>query len=171
MFSIYGTRGVHHDLTCISPTGEVRWREREFNLLPTAAINFLAQAPFGGASPINTFYLGLFDNNYVPAPEVVSSDLPLVVGEFQGYQEAQRPEWVRSYGGNTHENFASPGVFTVTATTPRTIYGGFLCSSAAKGGNSGLLLSIARYENPRPVSAGDRLEYRAALAFVSVGQP
>lgn len=134
------------------------------NLVPTAAINHMAAALFGDVAPIGTFYVGLFENNYLPVAGALSSDLPSTIGEFVGYSEAARPIWARVNTDGLITNVASRAAFTVT--TAKRLYGGFLCSSSEKGGGSGLLLSVARFDSPKDVEPGMVLRVRAELSLV-----
>lgn len=167
MGGFMGTRGFVWDVEHYRE-GVLIDQFSQFNLIPKVGRDFLALAPFGGASAIPDFYVGLFDGNYLPAPEAVAADLPLVIGEFVGYSEAQRPSWDRDYDDGTHTNIASRAEFT--ATVSRTLYGLFMCSSAVKGSNNGILLSVMRFQNPRPVIAGDQLRASASIAYVPIGQ-
>ena len=168
MNSMYGTRGFTYQLACFDGDGREAWVEEWDNLIPTAGLDFLAQVPFGGASPISNFYVGLFDKNYIPQDSAASADLPLVIGEFVGYEEAARPQWARQYNSGTHSNASGPAVFTVSPGVTRTLYGGFVCSAEAKGGNSGLVVSVGRFDNPREVYPDQRLELTVSIAFVAV---
>lgn len=137
----------------------------EHNLIPQAGLNFLIQAPYGDASPISTFYAGLYRGNFVPGSSTTSSDIPTNMNEFQGYSEANRPVWSRAYDGvGTLDNSASRAVFTLTADV--TLYGSFLVSSSVKGGNSGLLLSVVRFASPRVIPAGLTLSLTTGFTYV-----
>lgn len=137
----------------------------ETNLIPQDGLDQLAMAMFGDTAPISAFYVGLFENNYLPAAGVKAQDLPGVVGEFVGYSEATRPLWNRIYdGAGAHTNEASRAAFTITQD--RRVYGGFLVSASDKGGNTGLLLSVARFTSPRDLQAGMTFRVRASLSLV-----
>lgn len=140
-----------------------RWFEK--NLIPQDGLDQLSLAIFGDTTPIGTWYVGLFENNYLPAPGADAADLPGVIGEFVGYSEATRPLWQRIYdGAGTHTNEANRAAFTITQD--RRLYGGFLVSASNKGGNTGLLLSVARFTTPRDVQAGMTFRVRATLSLV-----
>ncbi|MCP1616949.1 hypothetical protein FBY21_1548 [Pseudomonas sp. SLBN-26] len=136
----------------------------EHNLVPLAGLNYMAQAMFGDTSPIGTFYVGLFENNYLPASGALASDLPGVIGEFVGYSEAVRPLWNRVNTNGLITNAASRAVFT--SNQNKRLYGGFLVSSSEKGGNTGMLLSVARFNSPKDVEAGQVLRVRAELSLI-----
>ncbi|WP_431484205.1 hypothetical protein [Pseudomonas solani] len=136
----------------------------EHNLVPLAGLNYMAQAMFGDTSPIGTFYVGLFENNYLPVAGALASDLPSSIGEFVGYSETARPLWSRVNTNGLITNAASRALFT--STQNKRIYGGFLVSSAEKGGNTGMLLSVARFSSPKDVEAGQVLRVRAELSLI-----
>lgn len=136
----------------------------EHNLVPLAGLNYMAQAMFGDTSPIGTFYVGLFENNYLPVASALASDLPSSIGEFVGYSETARPLWSRVNTNGLISNAANRALFT--STQNKRIYGGFLVSSAEKGGNTGMLLSVARFSSPKDVEAGQVLRVRAELSLI-----
>lgn len=136
----------------------------EHNLVPLAGLNYMAQAMFGDTSPIGTFYVGLFENNYLPVSSALASDLPSSIGEFVGYSETARPLWSRVNTNGLISNAANRALFT--STQNKRIYGGFLVSNAEKGGNTGMLLSVARFSSPKDVEAGQVLRVRAELSLI-----
>lgn len=134
------------------------------NIVPLAGLNYMGQAMFGDIAPITTFYLGLFENNYLPAPEATAADLPSVIGEFTGYSEATRPIWQRVHTNGVHTNEANRAAFTVT--TAKRLYGGFLVSSSAKAGATGTLLSVTRFDSPKDVEPDMVLRVRGSLSLI-----
>lgn len=164
--SILGT-GLRYDITIKYPDGRVE-SFVEHNLLPQVAVDHIASLIRGaGATPISSWYVGIFENNYVPTNSVTAADLPGVVGESVAYSEATRPAWVDSYNGiSVIDNVASKAVFTFTAD--KTIYGGFIVSTNTKGGNTGLLLSIARFSTPKVVPTGAEFSVSATLTLTPV---
>lgn len=137
------------------------------NLIPQVGVLQLSNAMFGDVSPIGTFYVGLFANNYLPSAGATSADLPSVIGEFVGYSEASRPIWQRvNDGSGTFSNAAARAAFTCTQSA--RLYGGFLVSTSLKGGNDGVLISVARFNSPKDVEAGMVLRVKGELAFLPV---
>lgn len=159
--------GFSYDVQIVDKsTGQIKDTIVGCNLIPAAGLTFLIQSPFGGATAINSFFVGLFDNDYVPTAGVVSTDLPSVVGEFTGYSETTRPTWSRVFNGTSaQDNAAARAVFTPTVA--RRIYGCFIVSAADKGGNTGLLLSVLRFPSPRDVTVGEELRVLAGLTYVA----
>ena len=140
--------------------------QSDLNKIPSAGINLLIRAPFGDATPITTFYVGLFRNNALPTDATKASDIPSVLGEFTNYEEAERPLWDKVYDGNgTYSNAANRAEFTFLSD--QMIYGAFMVSSAEKGGSGGLVLSAVRFTTPRMIYAGLTLKMTTSLTYVS----
>lgn len=136
----------------------------EHNLVPLPAINYMSSAIFGDVSPIGTFYIGLFQNNYIPNSGASSADIPGTIVEFVGYSEATRPLWARVNTDGVMTNAAARAAFTVTANA--RLYGGFLISNSTKAGSTGLMMSVARFTSPRDVEAGMTLRVRSELSLI-----
>lgn len=137
----------------------------EHNIMPQQSIDHIAGMIRGsGATPISSWYLGLFENNYVPDASVTAADLQLTVGESQAYSETARPDWINAYDGTGFiGNTGGPAEFTMNAT--KNIYGAFIVSNATKGGTAGILLSIARFATVKAVDAGTVLRVTAGLTL------
>lgn len=137
----------------------------EHNILPQQSIDHIASLIRGaGASPISNWYLGLFENNYIPDSSVTAADLQATVGESQAYDEADRLLWQNAYDGLAFiSNASAVAEFTMNAT--KTIYGAFLVSNATKGSTAGILLSIARFSTAKSVEAGTTLRVTAGLTL------
>lgn len=140
----------------------------DFNKLPQESIDHIAGLIRGnGAVPISNWFLGIFENNFVPTSAVKAADLPGVVGECVAYSQPARPAWTDDYDGvSLIDNLANKAVFTLTAE--KTLYGGFIVSSSTKGGNTGMILSIARFDIPKVVPSGAELSVSAELALTPV---
>lgn len=163
MNSILGS-GLQYDATITHPDGSVE-RFTDFNLLPQEAVNHIAGLIRGSSAPIANWYVGVFENNYVPTSAVTAADLQTLVGESVAYDEALRPTWSNTYDSvSLISNAASKAVFTFNAT--KRIYGAFIVSASGKGGNTGTLLSIARFTTARDLDAGSVLSITAGLTLV-----
>ena len=156
--------GFVYHFELLSPDGDLidSWTQR--NLVPTEGLDYASAAMFGDVAPIGTWYVGLFSNNYVPVAGTKASDIPTSVQEFTGYSEAARPVWQRVTSAGVSTNNANRAAFTLTA--PARLYGGFLVSTSTKGGGTGTLLSIARFDSPHDVQAGATLRVRAELSLI-----
>lgn len=137
----------------------------EHNIMPQQSVDHIASLIRGaGASPISSWYVGLFENNYVPDSSVTAAELQNAVGESQAYDEIDRQLWSNNYDGiGFIGNTGTPAEFTMNAT--KTIHGAFLVSNATKGGTSGILLSIARFSTAKTVDAGTVLRITAGLTL------
>ncbi|MNM79479.1 hypothetical protein D3C81_914110 [compost metagenome] len=164
MNSLLG-HGLIYDCEIVTPDGEVITFS-DHNLLPQVSIDFIAGLIMGSGAPNANWYLGLYEGNYVPTSGVTAADLPGVVGECTAYSQATRPSWSATYDGvSLISNLSSKAVFSLNA--PKTIYGAFIVSNSTKAGNTGLLLSIARFSTPRALEAGTEFGVAAGLTLTS----
>ena len=158
--------GFQYDCEIKTPDGEII-RFTEHNLLPQVAINHIAGLirGSGGATPISSWYMFLFEGNYVPTSSVTAADLPGVVGECSAYSDVGRPVWDNVYDGiNIIDNLANKAVFTMTAA--KRIYGAGIISNSTKGGNTGTLLSIARFGTAKDLDIGTQFSLAAGITLV-----
>jgi hypothetical protein len=164
MSSLLGT-GFKYETQMVLPSGEIILFD-DTNLLPDVSVDFIAGLIRGdGTAPISSWYVGIFEANYVPTSGVTAADLPGVVGQCSAYSLATRPVWTHAYDGTSViTNSASRAEFTMTAA--KTIYGAFLISSNVKTGNSGTLLSIARFSSPKVLDIGTVFGVTASLTLI-----
>lgn len=156
--------GFVYHTEVVSPEGIILSSQVDHNLLPQVSIDFIAGLLRGVGSPISTWYVGLFEADYVPTSSTTSADLPPI--ESTAYTQPARPVWNNTYDGvQLITNFDNPAVYTFSAD--KTLYGGFLVSNSTKGGNSGTLLSIARFSTPRDVPNGSEFRLRVSISLVS----
>jgi hypothetical protein len=161
--SILGT-GFRYDTEIIKPDGRII-ADVDFNLLPQVAVDHIAGLLRGTASPIGSWYIGLFEGNYVPTSGVTAADLPATVVECTAYSEAARPAWTHAYDGvSVIDSLAAKAAFTFTSS--KRVYGAFIISSATKGGNTGTLLSIARFNSPKDIDAGEVFTVAAGITLI-----
>ena len=150
----------------IAPDGRILQRQVDCNLIPQVGIDHLAGLLRGTGSLISNWYCGIYEGDYVPTSATTSADLQTGAQECQAYSQANRPVWANTYDGvQLITNFDSPAIYTFNAD--KTLYGGFLVSNSTKGGNSGTLLSIARFGSPRDVPAGSEFRLRVSISLVS----
>jgi len=165
MNSLLGT-GFKYDARIILPDGRIIVDPRDSNLLPDVSVDFIAGLIRGdGTAPISSWYVGIFEADYVPTSGVTAADLPGVVGQSSAYVSATRPVWTHAYDGiSVISNAVAEAEFVMTA--PKTIYGAFLISSSVKTGNTGVLLSIARFSSPKILDTGSTLSIVASLTLI-----
>ena len=159
--------GFTYDFELLDSVGKVIDTLTAKNLVPLNGVNHMAGALFGDVAPIGNFYLGVFTGNYLPTMDSKATDIPTAMAEFVGYSEPTRPLWQRINSDGIISNAAARGAFTLTENA--TLLGAFLVSSSAKGGGSGLLLSVARFPTPRPVEAGMVIRLAGELSLISTG--
>lgn len=163
MKSVLGA-GFKYKVEIVHPDGRTEDFE-DSNLLPQESVNLLAGLIRGSAAPISTWYIGVFENNYVPTNAVTAADLQTLVGESVAYDETLRQTWVNAYDGTSViSNTASKAELTFNAS--KRIYGAFICSASGKGTNNGVLLSIARFSAARDMDVGSVLRITAGITLV-----
>lgn len=134
-------------------------------MTPQPSIDFVAGLIRGTVAPNATWYVGLFENNYVPDSTSKAADIPATIVECTAYSEATRPVWNVAYDGVTNlDNLASKAQFTFTSA--KRVYGAFVASTSAKGSGSGLILYIARFASPKDVSAGEVFNVAAVFPLI-----
>lgn len=145
--------------------GEVIDTWQEPNLVVDEGINYALDAAFSGGTPITTWYIGLFKNNYTPVAGNVAASFPNegVANEANTeYDEATRPAWTEAgVTAKVISNTASPAVFTFN--TAVTIYGAFLVSTNTKGGTSGTLAAASKFTASRAMLNADVLNVTYTL--------
>ncbi len=149
----------------VYPDGRIETGPPVCNLIPQDGIDFLMGMVRATTSPIANWYLFLYEGNYVPAADADSSILQTTIQESLAYDEATRPLWNNDYDGiGVADNAANRAIFTFNAT--KTIYGAGICSVAAKGSASGLLLSVARFSSPKITEPGAEFRLTGGLTLI-----
>lgn len=164
--AMLGRIGFVYTGEVIAPDGTVLQSGRDVNLIPQVGIDHIVGLFRGNGTLISSWYVGVFENNYVPNSGTTAADLPTTVGESTAYSETTRPLWNNTYDGvSVVDNLANRAEFTYTSA--KSLYGGFLVSSPTKAGNSGTLFSIARFSTRYDVPAGSKFRLGIAITFVS----
>lgn len=158
--------GFKHQLEFVDQHGQVISQgEPVFNRIPQAALDWLIMSPFGDAAPIPNIYCGLFTKNYIPSDSTSAADLPIAMGEFTQFADPTRPIWQREYdSAGTYSNEANPTVFMPTQDV--SVYGSFLIASADKGGNTGLVISVARFSSVEQLRTGHAARLKTSLTYL-----
>lgn len=163
--SILG-RGFTFYEELLLPDGELVKGPPIHNKTPQEGVDFIASLLLGSGAPISSWYLFLFEANYVPTGSERASDLPGVIGECTAYSQASRPAFNGVYDGTSViDNLADKGKFNFTAN--KTIYGAGIVSAGTKAGGGGLIISIARFPSPRVIAAGTEYSLGAAIPLLS----
>lgn len=163
--SILG-RGFTFYEELLLPCGELIKGPPIRNKTPQEGVDFLADLILGTGVPISSWYLFLFESNYVPTGTEKASDLPGAIGECTAYTQVSRPAFNGVYDGiSVIDNLAAKGKFNFSAN--KTIYGAGIVSSGTKAGTGGLIISIARFPSPRVIAAGTEYSLGAAIPLLS----
>ena len=141
--------------------------EEVHNIVPVEGLNHIAGVIFGGASAASGWYVGLYKGAYTPTADSAMATFAADATEFTGYDGATRKavEFGTVSDGAIDNNDA-PSEFDFTATD--SIYGGFISSSSAKGGTSGVLISAVRFPAPKPADPDFTLRVRCGFTLASI---
>jgi len=146
--------------------GEVIDSETVHNLVPSVGQNHILDVILKGGTAYPNWYIGLFEGNYTPTTNDTMATVASNATECVAYSEATREAFVGSTpAGGSCTNTDSKAEFTFTAG--KTLYGGFMSSNNAKSSNTGMLISIVRFTNPKVVAVGDVLRVTAGIEMVS----
>lgn len=157
--------GINYTIEVIR-NGAVTDSETIHNIMPEEGRNHAVSVITKGATQVPTWYIGLFEGNYVPVNADTAATFPTVATECTAYLPATRAEFnegtvVAGVVANT-DNRAE---FTFTAA--KTVYGAFLASAQAKGAVTGVLMSAARFTAPKVLQIDDVLRVTASLSLTS----
>lgn len=140
------------------------------NMLPTQALNYLLEAGLRNGVRHTQWYLAIFSGAYNPVASVSAATFASAATEItsasEGYTEATRRPWTSAAAsGGVTDNVADRAAFTIASANEVVIRGAALLSDPVKGGTNGVLVSIARFANPRTESGGNifNLGYRVRL--------
>ena len=141
------------------------------NLVVNQGLNYLLSSALAGGAQITSWYIALFSGNYTVLATDVASGIASNATEIAStdFTGAARQAWTANSStvtGESTSNSSSQASFTFSAS--KTIYGGFLISSATCQGTSGTLFSGAQFGAAKSVVSGDILlltyTYTAASA-------
>lgn len=163
--SIIGRGFTFHE-ELLLPSGELIKGSPIRNKTPQQGVDFIASLILGNGVPISTWFMGVFEANYVPTGNEKASDLPGLIGECTAYSQASRPAYNGVYDGvSVIDNLATKAKFNFTAD--KTLHGAFIVSNSTKAGGSGLIISIVRFPSPRVIAAGTEYSLGAAIPLLS----
>lgn len=146
--------------------GEVIDADVAHNLIPTDGQNHILNVVLKGSTAYENWYIGLFEGNYTPTTNDTMATVIANATESTAYSETTRQTFAGSTpSAGSIDNDAAKAEFTFTSA--KTIYGGFMSSNNTKSSNTGLLLSIVRFTNPKVVASGDILRVTAGIDLVS----
>lgn len=142
------------------------------NILPTEGLNSLLDVALHGATPITTWYLGLFSGATTPGSTLtaanVASTLTEITSGTEGYTESTRVEWNEAAAAaGAITNTANKAAFTIATATSLSVTGCFLASASAKGATTGKLMSATKFASTRSLSDGDIFNVGYSLSLSS----
>jgi len=144
------------------------WKEP--NIVVNEGLNYILDAAFSAGSPLTSWYIALFKNNYTPiAANVAATFFGAGVANeaTTEYSEATRVAWVEAGpSSQVISNSASPAVFTFASAI--SIYGAALVSSSAKAATSGKLAAASKFASVRVMQIADVLNVTYTLTITSV---
>jgi len=137
------------------------------NRVPLEGLNDMASAYLkGGVAPAGLF-IGLWNGSHIPNGTETASNLASMVTEVTNYTQAGRlPLDLGSVANAACSNAASLARFDMLGVA--NVAGAFLSTTQAKGSDTGKLLSVVRFANPRPVDETVYLEVLSGFQFVSL---
>lgn len=140
------------------------WAE---NRIPAEGLDAMVSAFFKAGSVPPALYIGLYSGGHVPSGDETAATFLTVATEVTNYEGATRkaflPGAVASGGCSNATDLA---VFSFTGTG--TVNGAFISTAAAKGANTGLLMSVVRFPVARPVDDSLYLEVLAGFQLLSM---
>ena len=137
------------------------------NIVVNEGLDSLLNISFNGASPITSWYVGLFQGNYTPVPSDAAATIATNSTECSAYAAGVRQLFVTvASTAQSITNAASRASFVFTSGV--TIYGAFLASTATINGATGVLMSAARFSTSRVVASGDELLLTYSFSAASV---
>jgi len=142
------------------------------NLITIEGLNYILEAALRGGASYNQYYMALFDGAYTPNPLLTAANFSSGTGELvsnsEGYSEVSRPLWQsESASDGVTSNQANKCAFTIASSSSVTIRGGALLSDSTKGGTSGVLISISRFNNDRVEHNGNVFNAQYSIEIVS----
>lgn len=136
------------------------------NLMPLEALNHVLGVTLKGTAQNASWYIGIFEGNFTPVGSEQAATIAAASTECTTYAETTRvPFTSGAVSGGSVDNSASKAEFTMNAN--KTIYGGFLVSTAAKAATSGVVLSAVRFSSPKVLESGAILRVTAGVVFAS----
>lgn len=128
-------------------------------------LNNLLDVYLNGAAAPTGVYIAPFTNNTVPSSALTAADFAGTQGEYTGYTEAARQQWVSNGAAASQQvsNSAAPATFTVGASAT-TIRGAGLLTVPTKGATTGILVAAALFDVANTLSAGSTIKIQYSLS-------
>lgn len=138
----------------------------DHNIMPTEGMNHLLSVLLKSGAQIGNWYVGIYNANYTPVLGDTAATFPGTATENVAYTSATRPAFTAgTVSAGAVDNTAAVAEFTSNANA--TVYGGFIVSSAVKGGTTGVLLSAVKFSTSKNFEAGSILRVTAGFTLTS----
>jgi hypothetical protein len=128
----------------------------DHNLVVSQGLNDNLNTYFNSGSQITSWFMGLYQGNYVPVATDTAATIAGNSTECSSYSSATRPAWTQAApSGQSITNAASRATYTFTGNV--TVYGAFLISNSIIGGTAGVLFAAAQFGASKAVVTSDQL--------------
>lgn len=151
--------GFTYDVECYDAHGNLRWRDRAKNIIPTVGLNDILNCYYGAGSQSTTWYLGMVDNSGFTAFNATDT-----LSSHSGWTEntntsnSSRGTWTPGAASAASISNGTAVTIPMNPSGTCTIKGFFLANNNTLGGTSGLLSSEAALGTPQLCNNGDTLK-------------
>lgn len=110
-------------------------------------------------------YVALFTNNVAPTSALTAATFPGTQGEYTGYTQTLRPQWVPNgpSSGQMVSNSVAPAQFTV-GSTATAVAGAAILTSSTKGATNGVLVAAALFGANNTYNPGSTISVQYSLS-------
>jgi len=140
------------------------------NIVPTEGLNAILDV-FTADLSVPSCYITLHANTVTPLITHNAATYNTVFAEItsgsQGYSESTRVLWDTAVAASGQkDNYSTPAVFTIIASSTLTVAGVAMLTASAKGATTGKAISIVKFAATRDFENTDLLsvKYRLTLA-------
>lgn len=159
--------GFEYLIEVLDKDGNVVDSERVHNIVPLEGLHHIIGTVLKSGVQVSQWYVGLYEGAYSPTANDTAAGFPAAATECTAYSAATRAEYTPgAVAAGAVDNFDNRAEFAFTAV--KTIQGGFISSSSAKGSTSGVLLSAVRFGSPKAVDASSTLRVTAGFTMASI---
>lgn len=163
----YLTGGLEYRIQHIRD-GELLSDEVVHNLMPIEGMNYALNAMLKGGTTYNTWYIALYEGNYVPNDSATMSNIVSAATECTAYTEGARQALTLGTAANgAITNANNVAEFSMNAT--KTVYGCFISRTSVKNDNSNPpLLSVVRFSSAKAVVSGDKIRIIGGFSLTNI---
>lgn len=136
-------------------------------MVPIQGLNHMLGVTLKQETQVPQWYVGLFEGDYTPTPDVTAQTLPGLATECTAYtQTARVPLVTGAVAAGAVSNANNLAEFNFSSS--RTVRGAFIVSTPTKGATTGVLLAVVRFPSPRVMAADSVLRVFAGPTGVSI---